>query len=298
MKCRLLLTTLALVFAAPAFGKAATRDSMIVTTAWLAEHLHDSSVVLLHVGDPKDYDSAHVPGARLVSLDMISVRGAASGLTLELPPLETLVERLESLGISDSSRIVICFGSDWVTPAARVYFTLDYAGLGDRTSLLDGGMRAWQREKRPVTAAVPAPSRGHLTVRPRPSAVADVDFMKAHLHDSQVVIVDSRLPQFYEGRAAGMMPRAGRIPGARSIPYESLLTSDNRLKQEAELRRLFASAGADERRTVVTYCHIGQQASLDYFVARYLGYPVRLYDGSFEQWSRLADLPVETGAGR
>ena len=91
------------------------------------------------------------------------------------------------------------------------------------------------------------------------------------------------------------MPRAGRIPGARNVPFSSLVADDHKLKDTASLRAIFADQGAVEGKSLITYCHIGQQASLDYFVAKYLGFPVRLYDGSFEEWSRDAELPVETG---
>jgi len=298
MKKHIPIAALALAVAVPAAAGPATRDSMVVTTAWVAAHLKDPSLVLLQAGDRKDYDAAHLPGARLVSLDMIADSGGSKGLMLELPPVAALVDLFESLGISDSSRIVVCFSADRVTAAARVYFTLDYLGLGDRTSLLDGGLRAWQSEKRVVTSETPAPSRGHLIAHPRPEVLAGLDFVRAHLHDANVALVDSRLPQFYEGREAGMMPRAGRIPGSRNIPYDVLVAGDSKLKDETTLRRLFTAAGAAEDRAVVTYCHIGQQASLDYFVAKYLGYVVRLYDGSFQEWSRLGDLPVETGPAR
>ena len=116
------------------------RESMIVTTDWVAKHLNDKSLVLLQVGDKKEYDAAHIPGAQFIQLSDISTpRG--QGLILELPPVEQLKATFEKFGVSDNSRIVIYFSKDWVTPSARVYFTLDYLGLGDRTSILTAACR-------------------------------------------------------------------------------------------------------------------------------------------------------------
>lgn len=295
------MAALALAIGMLAGAGRATCDSpatMLVTPAWLAAHLHDPAIVLLHVGDRKDFDEAHLPGARFLGREAISRPRTDGSLSLELPAVETLVERLEALGISDDSRIVLYFGTDWVTPATRAWFTLDYLGLGDRTSILDGGMPAWVAEGHPVTKEATQPPRGRITARPRPEIVADAGFVKAHLQDRSVVMVDSRLAQFYDGSEKGMMPRAGRIPGARSIPFSALVGEDNRLKDEGALKSLFSGAGIADGNTVVTYCHIGQQASLGYFVARYLGYAAKLYDGSFEEWSKGPDLPVEGGPVR
>ena len=134
---------------------------MIVSTAWLAEHLNDRSLVLLHVGDKKEYDAAHIPGAQFIQLSDISTpRG--QGLTLELPAVDQLKATFEKFGVTDKSRIVVYFGKDWISPTARVYLTLDYLGLGDRTSILDGGLPAWRSEGRPVTAEVSMLKRRQL----------------------------------------------------------------------------------------------------------------------------------------
>ena len=146
------------------------RAGLIVSSEWLGSHLNDPNLVLLHVGDRREYDEAHIPGARYVSLDDIadSEHEKPGGLMLQMPAAESLRNRLSSLGISNDSRVIVYFGNDWVTPATRVVFTLDYAGLGDRTSLLDGGMQTWKGENRPLTKEIPAPKRELLQLS-RPS---------------------------------------------------------------------------------------------------------------------------------
>ena len=291
------LVALMLVFAFASAVSAAddnkVQSSLVVSTEWVAKHLNDDSIVLLQVGDKDEYLAAHIPGAQFVTLaDISTPRG--QGLVLELPPVDQLKATFEKLGVTDKSRIVVYFGKDWVTPTARVFMTLDYLGLGDRTSILDGGLPAWRAEGRPVTAELREPRRGSFTPRPNTKLVVDAAWVSANLNKTGVAIVDARAAKFYTGAEAGQMPRAGHIPSAKSIPFSSVVEDpSNKFKSVEALRGLFNAAGVKQRDTVATYCHIGQQASLLYFVARYLGYEAHLYDGSFEDWSHRRELPVE-----
>lgn len=188
---------------------------------------------------------------------------------------------------------MIYFSKDWVTPTARVFLTLDYLGLGDRTSILDGGLPAWRAEGRPVTNLVDAPKPGKLKPQVNKDIVVDASWVSANLDKRGAAILDARASQFYTGAEAGRMPRGGHIPSARNIPFSSLVQDEtNKFKSVAALRELFEGAAVKPGDSVATYCHIGQQASLLYFAARYLGYDAHLYDGSFEDWSRRPELPV------
>jgi len=280
--------------------QADARSSLVVSPVWLKQHINDPDLVLLHVGDGAEYKKEHIPGASYVTLRSISRGGMSkpTDLHLEMLPPEELRTGLEALGISDKSRIVVYYGNDWVTPSTRVIFTLDYAGLGSHAVLLDGGMQAWKRDGGKVTDAASPQTPGKLSpLHVRPSLIVDRDWVKANIGKPGIVVVDGRASSFYDGVDTGESmtgkQRTGHIAGAKSIPYTGITDDQNVLRSHAELAALFAKAGVQAEDTVVGYCHVGQQATGMLFAARLLGHPVKLYDGSFEDWSAHAELPVE-----
>jgi len=167
--------------------------------------------------------------------------------------------------------------------------------MGDRVSILDGGFDAWKTEGKPVSTEAAKFSRASFTPNVKRNVFVDADWMKDHLHTPDVAIVDARAPQFYNGASAGQ-PRSGHIPGAKNLFFSTLVDSTNKLLPEPKLRELFEKAGVKPGEEVAAYCHVGQTASLVYFAARYLGHPVHLYDGSFDDWAGRMDLPIEMPA--
>ena len=273
------------------------RDTMVVSTAWLGSHLKDQDLLLLHLGVKPEYDAGHIPGARFVTMNDISLSDSSpTGLNLQMPAADDLKTRLEAIGVSDASRVIVSYGKDRIASATRVLYTLDYAGLGSHVSLLDGGVEAWKAEGRPMSTDVPAAVRGQLATLKVQPTIVDAEFVKAQIEKPGIVVIDSRLPAFYSGAQAGGSTasphRAGHITGANNVPYVETLDADQKLKPADALAGLFAAAGAKTGDTIVTYCHIGQQATAVAFAARTLGFKVLLYDGSFEDWSRRTELPV------
>src|SRR5687768_1019848 len=254
-------------------------DSLLLTPAQLRERLARRNVVVLHVGERADYDAGHIPGARYLPYESISTpRG--DGLMLELPAVAKLDSLFESLGVSDSSRVVLYWTKGWYSPTTRVFLTLDYLGLGDRTSILDGGLPAWRAAGGAVTTDVPARTRGSLTVIPRSELVVDAKAVRAAVNDGRTAIIDARDRRFFTGEAKGMHEREGHVPGAKNLSFNTLLDDGGAFKSRAAIGALLDAAGATAGTPAITYCHIGQQATVVYFAARLLGRDVRLYDGS------------------
>jgi len=273
----------------------AQREPMLVNVDWLADHLKDPSLVLLQIGDKKDYDKGHVPGAQFLEYESISTPHG-QGLMLELPPVAQLVSVFERLGVSNSSHVILYFGTNWVTPTTRVYWTLDYLGLGDRTSILNGGLVAWQATHHPVSTETKQPAKGSITPAPRKEIVADADWVSSHLNKPGVTILDARTHEFYNGSQSDGNPRSGHIPGAANLPYLDVVDQDNnKFKSPDTLKELFQAAGLKPGNLMVSYCHIGQRATVLYFTAKMLGYDAKMYDGSWEDWSHRMDLPIVTG---
>ncbi|MFN8060771.1 MAG: sulfurtransferase [Vicinamibacterales bacterium] len=271
--------------------------TFFVSPAWVSDaQAAKTPLVVLHVGTQADYDAGHVPGAQLITLRDLSDPDAK--LTLQMASIERLRAAFEARGVTDASRIVVYWPTSSVQSAARVFVALDVLGLGDRASLLDGGLAGWKAAGKPVVTEASAPVAGSLTPKPQPSVIVDTAWVKARMN-GPTTIVDARAPGFYTGAEKGNFPRHGHIVGAVNIPYDTLTEPPLlTVKSEAQLRALFEAAGVEPGGEVVTYCHIGQQASALYLAAKMLGYKVHLYDGSFEEWSNTSELPIETGEAR
>ncbi|HEU0173766.1 MAG TPA: sulfurtransferase [Blastocatellia bacterium] len=274
------------------------RSEMLVSTDWLAKHLDDRDVLVIHVAaERKHFDDGHIPGARyLSSKEILTTR---NGVANELPTVAELQKVFEQLGVGDTGRIVI-YGENSGLLAARVYFTLDYLGHGDRAALLDGGIEKWKAEKLPVETQAAKTEPAKFTPRPRPQIVTGLDAMRdlsrvaATADDAGVVIIDARPEEQYVG---GQNQRGGHIPGAVNVYWLThLLSKENpTMKPPSELSKIYEAAGLKAGQKAVTYCNTGMQASHAYFTLKYLGYDTMMYDGSFSEWSSAEGAQIVKG---
>lgn len=274
----------------------AAQAPMVVSADWLHQNLNQPGLVLLQIGDDRSrpvYDEGHIAGSQFLNpFQKLSTPRAEGQLILELPEASVLAANLQELGISNSSRVILIMANEYLTPTTRTYFTLVYAGLDGQVSILDGGLEAWKAAGHPVTAEVAAVTPGKFTPNLKPSVVTNAEYVAGHLKDSKVQVVDARTPNFYEG-AETRQGRNGHIAGAVNVPFGTIVGEGMFFKSPAELRKLFIDAGVTDGQKVVTYCHIGQQASAAWFAAKLAGFDAALYDGSFQDWAARKELPVE-----
>jgi thiosulfate/3-mercaptopyruvate sulfurtransferase len=290
-----LLTILVCSFSYLHAGETAVTDALspVVSTDWLAEHLTDPDLITLHMGPPGSYDERHIPGARSASLRRM-IRVNEAGIRDEMLPAEDIAEALSELGIGNSSRIVVYFSEEGIAwGVARYLLTLEYVGMTGRVAYLDGGLPKWVDEERPVTTESQSVVSGEFTATTAPNVLVDTDWLSARLDEPGIAVVDGRPEEGYSG-LAGHWDRLGHIPGAVNIPFFTLMAEDPPylLKSREELSQMFREAGAEPGDTLVVYCGTGLWGSLPYLAARYLDYEVRLYDGSYQEWSATESLPI------
>ncbi|GHN00093.1 sulfurtransferase [Cytophagales bacterium WSM2-2] len=262
---------------------------VLVSPQWLHDHLSDAKLVIVQVNFLKlDYDVEHLKGARYLwpgSLAPDSPLGA-----MNLPDENKAKEVIEALGISNDSHVVLCHVRNEISPTARMFLTLENLGLKGRVSFLNGGVDAWKKAGYEVTKETPEVKKGKFKVNIG-SLIVDKDYVLKNLNSNDVMIVDARMKRFYDGETTGN-PRDGHITGAKNIPYTEMTDATNTFKADDQLQSYF-SAVTDKKKPMVVYCFIGQTASVVYMAGRILGYPMQLYDGSLQEWSRIKELPME-----
>jgi thiosulfate/3-mercaptopyruvate sulfurtransferase len=266
------------------------RSALVVTPAWLAPKLNDPRIVVLHVAHDNDYESGHVPGARKVDYGTIVTRRET--VSTELPDANALRAAFERLGVSDSTTVVVY--AHEAPMATRVLYSL--AALGHtRFAFLDGGLDRWRAEGKPLSADVPAVTAGRLTARTHAPVVVSAEWIATRLGKPGLALVDTRTDGEYNGTGnRSGMPSAGHLQGARQLEWQDMFSDGmSALKPLPELERLFGGL-ASPGDTVVTYCWVGYRASATWFVAHYLGYDAKLYDGSYQDWSQ-RKLPTRAG---
>jgi thiosulfate/3-mercaptopyruvate sulfurtransferase len=227
-----------------------------------------------------EFAQAHIPGAAFFDIDAIADHGTS--LPHMLPSAADFASAVGALGIGSGDRVVV-YDVRGVVRAARVWWTFRAFGH-DAVAVLDGGLRKWQAEGRPVEAGAGKVQARSFTARLRPELVRNVEAMRANLASRAAQVLDARS----RGRFAGTEPepraglRGGHIPGSLNLPYETLYRPDGTLKPPDELRGAVTSAGVDLTRPIVTTCGSGVTASVLALALFQLGRSdVAVYDGSW-----------------
>jgi thiosulfate/3-mercaptopyruvate sulfurtransferase len=269
------------------------RTDVLVHPAWIADHLEDGDVRLVEVDvSPAAYDAGHIPGAVLWNA-YSDLRGPDYS---PIAPVE-LADLLSRSGIDRSTTIVL-YGY-----GAYLGFWLMKRIGHERVALMDGPRERWEQAGYRWTAEVQPPAdRFYPAPRDEATVLASRNEVAGLIGRPEGLILDVRSRAEFEGErfwpsgATANTGRSGRIPGAVHFPSDLLLDEDRRLKRAPEIKAICDAHGVEADRRVVTYCTIGNRASLVWFALTHvLGAPdVAVYYGSWVEWGKLADTPIET----
>lgn len=274
----------------------------LVSTAWLAERLGDPGLRVVDATLPlvgqaghghDSYLAGHIPGA--VFFDINAIADPDTDLPHMLPTAEAFAEAAGALGLARGATIVV-YDAHGIYSAPRVWWTLRAMGYGD-VFVLDGGLKAWRAEGRPVEtgATVSAP----VAVAPAqdPSLVKTLAQVTGILASGSAQVVDARSAGRFRGDAPEPRAslRSGHMPGALNLPFNEVVNADGTLKSADALKAVFADV--DLSRPIVTTCGSGVTASvLALALARLGRLDVAVYDGSWTEWGGRPDTAVATGA--
>ena len=276
---------------------ATTQSAVLVSTDWVAQHLHDPSLRVVEVDvDTKAYGEGHVPDALGWAWDT----QLCDTLRRDIIPKPKFEQLMGESGISNATTVIL-YGDNNNWFAAWAFWQLKVYGHND-VRLMNGGRKKWIAEGRELATEVPKVSPTTYTAKnPDTSIRAFLNEVQKASSERAAQLVDVRSPQEYSGEllAPPGLPetcqRGGHIPGAKSIPWGKACNEDGTFKNVEELKTLYGGAGITGEKPVIAYCRIGERSSHTWFVLKYLlGYQqVKNYDGSWTEWGNLVGAQVE-----
>lgn len=270
----------------------------LVTPEWVERNAGDPNVRVIDVRqNVYDYFAGHVPNA--VHLADSAMRFPFEGYPTQYPETFMIGQLFSRAGVRKSDRVILYSDGDNVLGATMIAYLLERIGHTN-ISIVDGGWRDYQASHKQAQE-YPQYKPAFYDGLDNRNVRATLDDVKAAVGKGTVKFIDARPPNVYRGEVKTWV-RNGHIPGAYSIPWKTLVEENNshKLKPLADLKAVFASKGFKETDDIIVYCGTSREASIEYFVLKHLlRFPkVRLFEGSWAEYSNHSDLAVETGAGR
>jgi thiosulfate/3-mercaptopyruvate sulfurtransferase len=248
---------------------------ILVPPSWIADRIDDPSLRLVDLREADAFAQGHIPGAVHLDLPRLGTKDGTRDNVL-LPP-GPFAELMEELGISTKD-IVVAYDDQWGLAAARLVWALHYYGH-HAAGLLDGGWDRWTDEGRPVAEGGPQQGRGTFRATPHVDLGVEIDWLRARLGGPDPVVVDTRTPAEYE---------KGHVPGALSWDWFNAVPAGSwdATRDPEELRAEWSAMGIEVHKEIVVYCRSGMRAAHTWVALKHAGFPrVRLYDGSWQEWS-------------
>jgi thiosulfate/3-mercaptopyruvate sulfurtransferase len=272
-----------------------------VSTDWLEEHLEDRGLMILDVQpNVHDYIQEHIAGARYMNEGLLRV--SFEGLPGRYVPPEAIQPILRRLGLKSDIPVVVYTGTGafkgWGDGLEQTMVAYSLARFGhDNIYVLDGGLDKWKVEGKSLKKLFPKVEESDFTVQVRSEYFIEYEEFKRIKDGEDIILLDARPPAMYEGQGPWMKP--GHIPGAINLPWATLMDDKNKrlLKSDEEIKALLNARGIEPDRTIICSCGTGREATNEFLLFKwYLGYPmVRIYEGSFTEWTSYPENPTVTG---
>jgi thiosulfate/3-mercaptopyruvate sulfurtransferase len=272
---------------------------LVADADWLWEHRDDAGLRLvdcgsIECGTSDVYERVHLPGALHLPTHGW-LKQPELGVHVVGP--EEFSRIMTSIGGSHDTTVVVYddYNSSY---AARLWWVLTYYGHPD-VRILNGGFRRWFREGRPLSDEPVVSPEGSFEAQPDPSMIVDLEYVRGHLADPDVQIVNALWEDWYSGEVTPSDDaRPGHIPGSVNMPVERFLAGDGDVsfRPVEQVQQVVDEAGLDPTKETVLHCWAGVRTTLAYFSLARLGWTrLRAYDASLAEWARRDDTPLEVG---
>ncbi len=272
-----------------------------VSTDWLEDNLGKEDLMILDTQpDIHDYITEHIPGA--VYFNQKLLRVPWKGRPGVYVPEKVIGSVFSRVGLSPDTPVVVYTGvgdfRGWGDGLEQTMLTYTLTRFGhNNVYVLDGGIDKWKKEGKELTKKFPEIKESNFGVNVRKDYYVDMGEVKNMKEQEDVVLLDARPPNMYEGQSAWIKP--GHIPGAVNLPWKTLMSEDNPklLKEKQELEKILEEKGVTKDKTIICSCGTGREATNEFILLKwFFGFPeVKNYEGSFTEWSSYPENPTVTG---
>jgi len=270
-----------------------------VSTDWLKDHVNEVALVDTQP-NVHDYVLEHIPGAVYFNEGLLRV--PLKGRPAVYGPQEAVQANFCRIGLHPDQPVVVYTGTGaykkWGDGLEQTMVAYTLVRFGhNAVYILDGGLDRWKGEGNVLTKEFPAVEESNFAVKIRREYYVEYEEFKHMKDQNDVVVLDARPPDVYEGQGPWIKP--GHIPGAVNVPWASLMDDSNKrlLKPDSDITSIVEGKGATPDKTIICSCGTGREATNEFLLFKwYLQYPkVKIYEGSFTEWSSYPENPTVTG---
>lgn len=272
-----------------------------ISPEWLEQRLDADDIQIVDVQpNVHDYMTEHIPGAVYMNENLM--RLPDKGIPARYVSREVMQEHMRRLGFTDDKALVVYSGKGvfkgWGDGLEQTFMAYNFARFGHcNVMVLDGGLDRWKKENRPLTQEFPKVEESKFETNVQKDFFLTYEAFKNIKDSEEVILLDARPPKAYREQSAWGKP--GHIPGAINAPWPYFFTKENPflLKSDEDIQHLIKKYGITHDKTIICSCGTGREATAEFILFKwYLEYPkVKIYEGSFTEWSAYPENPTVTG---